>query len=87
MFPHLSLYVGDFNCQHVDWGYNKASPDGENLDSWTSNNLGLLYGPEKTASFSSHRWNVGTNPDLAFGSFDPVKRVRSRCVRTPSVWD
>ena len=37
MFPHLSLYVGDFNCQHVDWGYNKASPDGENLESWTSN--------------------------------------------------
>jgi len=21
-FPHLSLYVGDFNCQHVTWGYN-----------------------------------------------------------------
>jgi len=20
-FPHLSLYVGDFNCQHVNWGY------------------------------------------------------------------
>jgi len=21
-FPHCSLYVGDFNCQHVNWGYN-----------------------------------------------------------------
>ena len=21
-FPHPSLYVGDFNCQHVSWGYN-----------------------------------------------------------------
>ena len=21
-FPHPSLYVGDFNCQHVNWGYN-----------------------------------------------------------------
>ena len=32
-FPHPSLYVGDFNCQHVNWGYNTTSPDGESLDS------------------------------------------------------
>jgi len=31
-FPHPSLYVGDFNCQHVNWGYNATSPDGETLD-------------------------------------------------------
>jgi len=55
-FPHPSLYVtGDFKCQHVNWGYNKTSPDGESLDSWaTSNNLRLLYNPKDTASFS-HR--------------------------------
>ena len=23
--PHPSLYVGDFNCQHVNWGYNTTS--------------------------------------------------------------
>jgi len=32
-FPHPSLYVGDFNCQHVNWGYDKASPDAESLAS------------------------------------------------------
>ena len=21
-FPYLCLYAGDFNCQHIDWGYN-----------------------------------------------------------------
>jgi len=43
-FPHPSLYVGDFNCQHVNWGYNKTSPEGVSMDSWaTTNNLGLLY--------------------------------------------
>jgi len=26
----------------------------------------LLYDPKRSASFSSHRWNVSTNPDLAF---------------------
>jgi len=42
-FPHPSLYVGDFNCQYVNWGYNETSED-ESLDSCTtSNNLGLLY--------------------------------------------
>jgi len=54
-FPHSSLYVGDFNCQQVNWGYNKTSPDGDSLESWaTSNNLGLLYDPKETASFFSH---------------------------------
>jgi len=38
--PHPSLYVGDFNCQHVNWGYNNAFPDCESLDAWaTSNNV------------------------------------------------
>jgi len=47
-----------------------TSPDGESLDSWaTSDNLGLLYNPKETANFFSRRWNVGTNPDLAFASF------------------
>jgi len=70
-FPHPSLYVGDFNCQRVNWGYNTTSLDGESLYSWaTSNNLGLLYNPKETASFFSRRWNVGTNPDLAFASLD-----------------
>jgi len=41
-FPHPSLYVGDFNCQLVNWGYNKPSPDGETLDALAApNNLGL----------------------------------------------
>jgi len=69
-FTYPSLYVGDFNCQHVNWGYNTTYPDGESLDPWaTSDNLGLLYNPKETASFFCHCWNVGTNPDLAFTSF------------------
>jgi len=75
------LYVGDFNCRHVNWGCNKTSPDGESLDSWeTSNNLGLLCDPNKKASFSCHRWNVGTTPDLAFASFSQDSRLPERRV-------
>ena len=80
-FPHPSLYVGDFNCQHVNWGYNKTRPDGETLESWaTSNNLGLLYSSEETSSFFSHQWNVDTNPDLAFASLGQESRLPDRCV-------
>jgi len=80
-FPHPSLYVGDFHCQHVNWGYNTKSPDGESLESWaTSNNLGLLYNPNETASFFSSRWNVSTNPDLAFASFGQDSRLPDRRV-------
>ena len=78
-FPHPSLYVGDFNCQHVNWGYNTTSPDSESLVSWaTSNNLGILYNPKETASFFSHQWNVGTNRDLAFASFGQKSRLRKQ---------
>jgi len=58
-----------------------TSPDGESLDSWaTSNNLGLLYNLKETASFFSRRWNVGTNPDLAFASLGQDSRLPNRHV-------
>jgi len=86
-FPHPSLYVGDFNCQHVNWSYNKTYPGGESLDSRaTSNNLGLLYNPKETASFFSHRWNVGTNPNLAFASFGQDSRLPDRRVLGKFPW-
>jgi len=86
-FPHPSLYVGSFNCQHVNWGYNTTSPDGESLDSWaTSNNLGLLYNPKETASFFSRCWNVDTNPDLAFASFSQDSLLPNRRVLGKFLW-
>jgi len=87
-FPHPTLYVGDFNCQHVNWGYNKTFPGDESLDSWaTTNNLELLHDQKEAASFSAHRWNDGTNPDLAFASFGqdsrlPDKRVLGKFPRS-----
>jgi len=82
VFPtitHPSLYVGDFNCQHVNWV--KAEHDGESLNSWaTAIKLWLLYNPKGAASFSSSRWNVVTNPDLAFASFGQDSRLPDRHV-------
>ena len=47
VFPHPCLYAGDFNCQHVDWGYSTTSPDGESLVDWvTKSNLALLHNPK-----------------------------------------
>ena len=78
--PQSLLYVGDFNCQHVNWVYSKISPDGKSLDSWaTSNNLGLSHGPKETTSFF-HRWNVSTNLGLAFASFCQGSRLPDRRV-------
>jgi len=79
MFPHPSLYVGGFNFQYVNWGYSKISPDSESLESWaTANNLGLLYDPKEAASFSSHRWNIGTNLD--FVSVVQDNQLPDRCL-------
>ena len=86
-FPHPSLYIVNFNCQHVNWGYNTTFLDSENLDSWaTSNNLGLLYNPKETASFFSRCWNIGTNPDLAFTSLGQDSRLPDRRVLGKFPW-
>ena len=72
VFTHPCLYAGDFNCPHVDWGYNTNSADGDCLLTWAnSNNLALLHDPKDEPSFHSGRWNTGTNPDLAFTTIGP----------------
>ena len=82
------LYAGDFNCQHTDWGYSRCSNDGNCLAEWAStNNLTLLFNPKEPDSFSSARWNTGTNPDLAFaepqqGHQLPVRRVLDKFPRS-----
>jgi len=85
-FEHPSLYVGDFNCQHVNRNYNETSSHGESLDSWAaSNNLGMLENPKETASFLSRRWNVGANPDLAFVCFGQDSRLPDSSKKVPAV--
>ena len=81
VFTHPCLYAGDFNCPHVDWGYNTNSADGDCLLAWArSNNLALLHDPKDEPSFHSGRWNTGTNPDLAFTTVGPDSRLPYRRV-------
>ena len=54
VFSHPCLYAGNFNCLHVDWGYDANSPVGECLVGWAStNNLALFHNPKDAASFHS----------------------------------
>ena len=81
VFFHPCLYAGDFNCPHVDWGYNKSSVDGKCLLAWAnSNSPALLHNPKDKSSFHSGRWNTDTNPDLAFTSVGPDSRLPHRRV-------
>ena len=81
VFTHPCMYVGDFNCPHVDWGYNTNSTDGDSLLAWaSSNNLALLHNPKDEPSFHSGHWNTGTNPDLAFTTVDPDNRLPYRYI-------
>ena len=48
---------------------------------WASINcLALLYNAKDAASFYSSRWNIDTNPDLAFASVGPNSRLPDRRV-------
>ena len=76
VFPHPCLYAGNFNCQHVDWGYDANSANGKcQVGCANTNNLVLLHNPKDAASFHYGRWNTSTNPDLAFVSIDLDSRL------------
>ena len=78
-FLHPCLYAGNFNCQHVDWGYDANSADGKYLVGWANiNNLVLLHKPKDAASFHSGHWNTSTNPDLAIVSINSDSRLPDR---------
>jgi len=81
MFPHTSLYVGEFNCQHVNWGFNKTPLT---VRAWTpaqhSTILDCCTTQRKQPVFFSHRWHVGTNLDLAFANFCEDSRLPNRRV-------
>jgi len=68
--PYLSrpcMYAGDFNGHSTKWGYRSTNASGEALEDWAfASSLSLLHEPKQPDSFHSHRWNTGTNPDLAF---------------------
>ena len=52
VFPHPVLYVGDFNCPDVNWGYGTSSADEEWLVAWESlNGLFPLHDPKDVAPF------------------------------------
>lgn len=79
IYDHPVIYSGDFNCQNEQWGYKNTTPDGEALANWASTtNLTLLYDSKQPCSFTSGRWQTGTNPDLAFCS----SRDRATAQRT-----
>ena len=83
VFPHTFLYAGDFNCQHVDWGYHASSADGEFLVHWANtNNVALLHKPKNAASFHSGHWNTSTNLDLALISIDSDRYVLEKFPRS-----
>uniref|UniRef100_H3AFP9 Endonuclease/exonuclease/phosphatase domain-containing protein n=1 Tax=Latimeria chalumnae TaxID=7897 RepID=H3AFP9_LATCH len=61
-----TVYMGDFNCQHTDWGYNYSTANGEALCNWASQRDLTLFFNSQT--FHSSRWSTFSNPDLTWWS-------------------
>jgi len=83
-FPHPSLYAGDINCQHVNTTSSMSTQQQHNIPGRREpgqhpTNLDCCTTQRKQLFFSC-RWNVGTNPDLAFASFGQDSRLPDRRV-------
>jgi len=82
-FPHPTLYVGDFNCQHVNWGYNKIS--------WRWR-FGLLINIQQVLpavwpkGSSQSLLSASFNADLAFASVGHDNRLPVRSLLGKLHW-
>jgi len=66
---HQSIYIGDFNSHHTNWGYEMNDNNGKILYKWMdSENLQLLFNAKDRKTFHSGRWNRGYNFDLCIVS-------------------
>lgn len=69
--PHPAVYIGDFNCHHVQWLYDSSDQNGISLQEWMEiNNLHLVFDAKDNKTFHSARWNRDYNPDLCIVSMD-----------------
>ena len=39
VLPHPSVFIGDFNSHHPDWGYQTADSGGDQLQNWSATGL------------------------------------------------
>jgi len=69
VMPHQSIYIGDFNSQHTNWGYEIINNNSEILYNWMdSENMHLLSNAKGRITFHSDRWNRSYNPDVCIVS-------------------
>lgn len=70
-YEHPSIYAGDYNSHHSNWGYSSTDKNGDDLNHWSeNNNLCLLFDAKDKGTFHSARWQRDYNPDLVFVSMD-----------------
>jgi len=70
-FQQPTIYVGDFNSHHSQWGYSVDDNNGMDLATWAeANNLSLVFNCKDASTFYSARWRRGYSPDLCFCSCD-----------------
>ena len=49
---HPTMYAGDFNSHHADWGYDTPNNDGDMLLGWAScSDLTLMRDPVQRGTF------------------------------------
>uniref|UniRef100_H3AH60 Endonuclease/exonuclease/phosphatase domain-containing protein n=1 Tax=Latimeria chalumnae TaxID=7897 RepID=H3AH60_LATCH len=91
-----TVYMGDFNCQHTDWGYNYSTANGEALCNWASQrDLTLFFNSQPPSTQVDGALSVTqTRPDIPTSSIlrrfphsyhRPVLLKTSLLVPTPSL--
>ena len=87
VFLHSCLYDVNFNCRHVNCGYDDKSPEGGCFAGWVSiNSFAFLDRAKNAAGFYSGRSNTSINPDLTFACVSPDSRLPNRCVCKKFSW-
>lgn len=76
LYEHPTLYVGDYNSHHQEWGYEANDENGETLhDHIINNDLYLMYDPKGKGTYRSAKWKKDYSPNLCIISRKSLNEV------------
>lgn len=69
VFQQCTIYMGDFNSHHIDWGYKHNDENGNKICEWINlHNLDLIVDLKDRKTFRSAAHGTSSNPDLCIVS-------------------
>ena len=76
VLAHPTIYIGNFNSHHPDWGYDSEDVNDARLTEWAS----LVHNSKQHRTFTSAQWQRDFSPDLCWLSAVNSRLLSANCI-------